>query len=161
MSKIILNEENEIVKIAEEGGYAHIAGTGDDTHWELCSEEVARADYANKSSNDGVLKDGGIFFPGENMVMPFACGVTSIFDVEVPEDVIEREYKYIDGKFVVNVEVRKENIVKQLEELDAIINRATEDLYVATKTTPYASVQEVIEKKEALRAELAELEAQA
>ena len=158
MSKIILNEENEIVKIAEEGGYAHIAGTGDDTHWELCSEKVARADYANKSANDGVLRDGGIFFPKENMVMPFACGVTSILEVDVPEGVVEREYKYIDGEFVINVPVRKRAIITELEELDAIINRATEDLYEATGTTPYASVQEVIAKKEELRQELKTLE---
>ena len=162
MSKLVLNSENEIIKIAEEGTYAHIVGTGDDTHWEACSEEVAREDYANRNIESGALRDAGIFFPGENMVMPFNCGVDRLVeDVTVPEDIKAREYKYVDGEFVVNVPVRKAGIIKELEELDTIINRATEDLYTATNTTPYANVQEVIAKKEALRAELAELEAQA
>ena len=161
MSKIVLDSEKVILKISEEGTYAHIVGTGNDTHWEGCTEEVARNDYENRSSQSGALKDGGIYFPNENMVMPFNCGVDSIIEVEIPEGVKEREYKYIDGQFIINVPVRKENIIRELAELDTIINRATEDLYTATNTTPYANVQEVIAKKEALRAELAELEAQA
>ena len=159
MSKIVLDSEKVILKISEEGTYAHIVGTGNDTHWEGCTEEVARNDYENRSSQSGALKDGGIYFPNENMVMPFNCGVDSIIEVEIPEGVKEREYKYIDGQFIINVPVRKENIIRELAELDTIINRATEDLYTATGTTPYASVEEVIAKKEALRKELAELEA--
>ena len=159
MNKIVLNAENEIVKITTEGGYGHIVGTGDNTHWEACSEEVARNDYKNRATESGAFKDGGIFFPEENMVMPFNCGVESIIEVEVPEGVKPREYKYIDGEFVINVPVRKEAIIEELTELDAIINRATEDLYIATGTAPYVSVEEVIAKKEALRAELAALEA--
>ena len=158
MSKIVLNSENVILKISEEGTYAHIVGTGNDTHWEGCTEEVARNDYENRSSQSGAFKDGGIYFPNENMVMPFNCGVDSIIEVEVPEEVKEREYKYINGEFIINIPVRKENIIRELAELDTIINRATEDLYVATGTTPYASVEEVIAKKEELRKELAELE---
>lgn len=157
MSKIVLDADKVILKIAEEGTYAHIVGTGDATHWEGCSEEVARNDYANRSSQSGALKDGGIYFPNENMVMPFNCGADSIIEVELPEGVKAREYKYIDGEFVINVPVRREAIIRELAELDAIINRATEDLYVATGTTPYASVEEVIVKKDALRAELAQL----
>ena len=159
MSKIVLDSEKVILKISEEGTYAHIVGTGNDTHWEGCTEEVARNDYENRSSQSGALKDGGIYFPNENMVMPFNCGVDSIIEVEIPEGVKEREYKYIDGQFIINVPVRKENIIRELAELDTIINRATEDLYTATGTTPYTSVEEVIAKKEALRKELAELEA--
>ena len=154
----LCSEKGEILKISEEGGYGHIVGSGDDTHWELCSEEVARSDYKNRSMEVGAFKDGGIFFPEENMVMPFNCGVDSILDVEIPEGIKAGEYKYIDGKFVINVPVRKKAIIKELEELDKIINRSTEDLYAATGVTPYASIEEVIAKKEALRAELAELE---
>ena len=159
MSKIVLDADKVILKISNEGTYAHIVGTGNDTHWEGCTEEVARNDYKNRNSQSGLLKDGGIYFPNENMVMPFNCGVDSIIEVEVPEEVKEGEYKYIDGQFIINVPARKENIIRELSELDSIINRATEDLYAATGTTPYASVEEVIDKKEALRKELAELEA--
>lgn len=52
---------------------------------------------------------------------------------------------------------RIEEIKAELDTLDATINRATEDLYVLTNTTPYQSTQEVIERKEELRAELQNL----
>ena len=50
-----------------------------------------------------------------------------------------------------------EEIHLALEELDKIINRATEDLYSATNTIPHTNVQEAIEHKEKLRRELQEL----
>lgn len=50
-----------------------------------------------------------------------------------------------------------EEIKAELNSLDTTINRATEDLYVLTNTTPYTTIQEVINKKEALRTELQEL----
>ena len=56
----------------------------------------------------------------------------------------------------INAERIKE-IHLALEELDQIINRATEDLYSATNTIPYTNVQEAIEHKEKLRRELQEL----
>lgn len=40
---------------------------------------------------------------------------------------------------------------KELNELDGVINRATEDLYLASNITPYDSVQKVIERKNELR----------
>lgn len=49
---------------------------------------------------------------------------------------------------------RVEEIKAELEQLDVTINRATEDLYVLTDTIPYKSTQEVIDRKEELRAEL-------
>ena len=52
---------------------------------------------------------------------------------------------------------RIEDIKSELNELDTTINRATEDLYVLTNTTPYTTTQEVIAKKEELRKELQEL----
>ena len=45
---------------------------------------------------------------------------------------------------------RIEEIKTELDTLDTTINRATEDLYVLTNTTPYQSTQEVIERKEEL-----------
>lgn len=49
----------------------------------------------------------------------------------------------------------KETEIKQeLAELDITINRATEDLYNLTNTTPYESTQNVINRKIELRNEL-------
>ena len=50
---------------------------------------------------------------------------------------------------------KKETEIKQeLAELDITINRATEDLYNLTNTTPYESTQNVINRKIELREEL-------
>lgn len=49
---------------------------------------------------------------------------------------------------------RVEEIKSELTDLDTTINRATEDLYTLTKTTPYASTQQVINRKIELREEL-------
>lgn len=49
---------------------------------------------------------------------------------------------------------RAEEIKSELTDLDNTINRATEDLYTLTKTTPYASTQQVINRKIELREEL-------
>lgn len=57
-------------------------------------------------------------------------------------------------------EINQERIVEiktELNNLDTTINRATEDLYALTNTTPYKSTQEVIAKKEELRKELQNL----
>lgn len=43
------------------------------------------------------------------------------------------------------------SIKQELNELDLTINRATEDLYELTETTPYKSTAEVIERKKELR----------
>lgn len=40
---------------------------------------------------------------------------------------------------------------KELTELDITINRSTEDLYIMTGSTPYSSVQAVIDRKNELR----------
>lgn len=45
-------------------------------------------------------------------------------------------------------------IKEELNELDKIINRATEDLYALTEVTPYQTVQETIDRKNELRQEL-------
>ena len=48
-------------------------------------------------------------------------------------------------------------IKEELEQLDKTINRATEDLYTLTNSTPYASIAEVISRKNELRQELKEV----
>ena len=53
---------------------------------------------------------------------------------------------------------REEEIKAELQNLDSTINRATEDLYVLTNTTPYEKVAEVIQQKEELRQELQTLQ---
>ena len=53
---------------------------------------------------------------------------------------------------------RAEEIKTELTELDTTINRAIEDLYKLTNTTPYQKTAEVIARKEELRQELKELE---
>ena len=159
MSKIVINENSEILYISEEGTYAHIVGIGEEMHWEACSEEIARNDHENCTCDETKIIDGGIYFPSINMIMPFGCGASQLIDVEVPEGILAREYKYENGEFIINTPVRIARIKKELEELDVIINRATEDLYVATGTSAYANVQDVINRKNELRAELAQLEA--
>ena len=52
---------------------------------------------------------------------------------------------------------RANEIKSELEELDKTINRATEDLYTLTNSTPYASTAEVISRKNELRQELKEV----
>lgn len=54
-------------------------------------------------------------------------------------------------------EERAEEIKNELVILDTTINRATEDLYTLTNTTPYQKTAEVIARKEELRQELKEL----
>jgi hypothetical protein len=160
MNKIVLNKEKVVLMISTEGGYAHVVGVKEDAHWELCSEQIARNDYENRKATVEQIIDGGIFFPETNLVMSFSCGADSIIEVEnVPSNIVAYEYKYIDGEFVVNTPVRIKNIKTELDELDAVINRATEDLYITTGATAYANVQDVINKKNELRAELAQLEA--
>ena len=54
-------------------------------------------------------------------------------------------------------EIKINSIIEELNELDKTINRATEDLYTLTNSTPYASVAEVISRKNELRQELKEV----
>lgn len=61
------------------------------------------------------------------------------------------------SKPILTTEEKIEAIKKQLVKLDTTINRTTEDLYVLTNTTPYTTIQEVINKKEELRKELQSL----
>ena len=53
---------------------------------------------------------------------------------------------------------KEDKIKQELTELDNTINRATEDLYKLTNTTPYQKTAEVIARKEELRQELKSLE---
>lgn len=57
-------------------------------------------------------------------------------------------------------EINEENVIeikKELEKLDQTINRATEDLYELTGTTPYKSTGDVIERKKELRQQLKQI----
>ena len=67
------------------------------------------------------------------------------------------ELKIEDGKLVDIVFPRADEILAELAELDNTINRATEDLYKLTNTTPYQKTADVIARKEELRQELKEL----
>lgn len=68
--------------------------------------------------------------------------------IEIEEEISQEE---------INLK-RAEEIKSELIELDTTINRATEDLYKLTNTTPYEKTLEVIQRKEELRQELKELE---
>ena len=75
-------------------------------------------------------------------------------------NIVTNDYKYENGEIInlgLKPEFRKtpeERIKEELEELDKTINRATEDLYTLTETTPYQSTQEVINRKIELREQL-------
>lgn len=75
-------------------------------------------------------------------------------------NIVTNDYKYENGEIIdlgLKPEFRKtpeEKIKEELEELDKIINRATEDLYELTDTKPYKSTEEVIERKKELRQQL-------
>lgn len=75
-------------------------------------------------------------------------------------NIITNDYKYENGEIIdlgLKDEFRKteeEKIKEELKELDKTINRATEDLYALTNTTPYQSTKEVINRKIELREQL-------
>ena len=71
--------------------------------------------------------------------------------IEIEEEIIQEE---------INLK-RAEEIKAELIELDTTINRATEDLYTLTNTTPYQKTADVIARKEELRQELKSLEVEA
>lgn len=140
--KVLLNEKKVVFDFGEDIVFAK--GGAPDGGLQECPESEATHIW-NREKNMAVMANVEL------------SGITMIEVEEIPEEVKEYEYKYVDGEFVINVEYRREQITRELEEKDKIINRATEDLYKATETTPYASVAKVIEEKEALRAELAQL----
>lgn len=75
-------------------------------------------------------------------------------------NIATNNYKYENGRIIdlglkPKLKMTKEEKIKEeLEKLDQTINRATEDLYTLTNTTPYKSTQEVIKRKIELRKEL-------
>lgn len=70
------------------------------------------------------------------------------------KEVIEEEYIPTELTEEQIKKRREEEIKEELKELDKIINRATEDLYVLSNLTPYESITEVINRKNELREEL-------
>lgn len=72
---------------------------------------------------------------------------------------IKQHMYYINGEILDGSSYGRELEIKtELQNLDSTINRATEDLYVLTNTTPYEKTAEVIQQKEALRQELQTLQ---
>jgi hypothetical protein len=72
----------------------------------------------------------------------------------------ENQIVWFEKRELTEEEIKEERANKikvELEELDKTINRATEDLYTLTNSTPYASVAEVISRKNELRQELKEV----
>lgn len=82
-------------------------------------------------------------FPRYDFVLDNDGNLIDVLEIPKTEEEINQE--------------RVEEIKAELEQLDVTINRATEDLYNLTNTTPYKSTKEVIDRKEALRTELKEL----
>lgn len=69
--------------------------------------------------------------------------------------------EYVEGAWQHHIMTSGERAIEiktELQNLDSTINRATEDLYVLTNTTPYEKVAEVIQQKEELRQELQTLQ---
>ena len=83
------------------------------------------------------------YFPRYDFVLDGNDNLIDVVEIPKTEEEIKQE--------------RIEDIHEELNSLDTTINRATEDLYVLTNTTPYTTIQEVIAKKEELRKELQEL----
>lgn len=79
-----------------------------------------------------------------------------IYNSKTKEIQKEKSPEYIPNETELKDE-RANEIKVELEELDKTINRATEDLYTLTNSTPYASVAEVISRKNELRQELKEV----
>lgn len=138
--KILLNKDNALFDFGNDIVFAK--GGAPDGGLQECSEAEATHIW-NREKNTACMNNGEF---------------TMAEVAEIPAEVKIEEYKYVDGAFVINIPVKKAGIIRELEELDVIINRATEDLYKATGTTPYANVQETISKKEELRVALANLE---
>lgn len=83
------------------------------------------------------------YFPRYDFVLDENDNVVDVVQVPKTEEEINKE--------------RIEEIKNELNSLDTTINRATEDLYNLTNTTPYDTVEQVILRKEELRKELQEL----
>ena len=136
---LLVNDENVIINIAENAYYAKVVGEGDAAHLGECTQQEATH----------------IFVPDQNLA--YMANAGTLVEVQnIPENVTAYNYKYVNNEFVINAEFRAEEILKELAELDKTINRATEDLYIATNTTPYEAVATVIARKNELRQELAE-----
>ena len=101
---------------------------------------------------------------GNNIISIGIINDESAFAIKEIEEqdlnIVMNDYKYENGQ-IINLGLKKqftmtqeEKIKEELKELDNTIKRATEDLYELTKTTPYKSTAEVIERKKELRQQL-------
>lgn len=82
-------------------------------------------------------------FPRFDLVLDENDNVVDVVEVAKTEEELNQE--------------RVAEIKEELNELDKVINRATEDLYSLTEVTPYQTVQETIDRKNELRQELKNL----
>lgn len=78
-------------------------------------------------------------FPRFDLVLDKKGNVVDVVEMAKTEEELNQE--------------RVAEIEKELEELDKIINRATEDLYSLTGAKPYETIQETINRKQELREE--------
>ena len=86
--------------------------------------------------------------------MPVELGYIAVLTIDWSNNTAE--YKLVELELTQEAKnmMRIDEIHEELETLDQIINRATEDLYTLCKVKSYASVQQIIDTKVALRAEL-------
>lgn len=84
------------------------------------------------------------FYPKFDFVLDDNGNLIDVIEIPKTQEEINKE--------------RAEEIKNELVILDTTINRATEDLYTLTNTTPYQKTADVIARKEELRQELKELE---
>lgn len=101
--KVLLNKENVVFDLGEDIVFAK--GGAADGGLQECSQEEATHIW-NREKNMACMNDGEI---------------TMVEIAEVPEEVKEQEYKYVDGEFVVN-----EDYVPYISDADRIA--ALEDM---------------------------------
>lgn len=107
----------------------------------------------------GLNEEYVVIYAGDDV--PQDAFSTKFIDDDIELDLENFTYKYELGQvFQIGYtekgkpKTEEEKIKEELEELDKTINRATEDLYELTKTTPYKSTGDVIERKKELRQQL-------
>ena len=105
----------------------------------------------------GVDKEGNVISVG-NPKDEKAYSIKVLKDRHI--NIVSNNYRYDNGNLIdlglkKSMMMTEEEIIKEeLSELDKTINRATEDLYTLTRTTPYESTQNVINRKIELRNKL-------
>lgn len=90
--------------------------------------------------------------------------ITFIQEAEINNEYLKEDAILIDEKYLIFItlnefsEMKKQEILKELEQLDLKIPRVVEDIYDALGIGPYITNKEIIERKKQLREELRNLE---